>query len=274
VLDRIGVERFLAETEKHLGFAFPRVPLADCVPRRPPVKYAHIGVHPQRQPGFSYVGVVLPVGRLTVAQMRGLAGLADRYGSGTIRLTVWQNLLISDVPDAAVPLVKGEIERLGLAWSASNIRGALVACTGNAGCKFSATDTKRHALALAAHLDSRVALDHPVNIHLTGCPHSCAQHYIGDIGLLGVKVEVSGEPVEGYAVYVGGGAGSERELAREIYPGLPMSEVPRRVEGVLRAYVARRRDAAEAFQAFVRRHDVAELRQLADAALSAADVIP
>jgi len=267
VLDRLGLDRFLAETEKHLGAKLRRVPSSALGRRGPVLKHAHIGVHAQRQAGLNYIGLVLPVGRLTAAQMRGVAALADTYGSGTLRLTVWQNLLISDISDHAVPAVTAEIERLGLACSASNIRGALVACTGNTGCKFSATDTKGQALVLAAHLESRVALDQPVNIHLTGCPHSCAQHYVGDIGLLGVKVDTSGDPVEGYAIYVGGGAGSERALAREIYPGLPMNDVPRSVEGLLRAYLAFR-DGTESFHDFVKQRDAAELRKLADAALA------
>ena len=268
VLDRLGLDRFLGEIEKHLGAALRRVPPAAFHPRAPVAKHAHIGVHAQRQPGLNYVGVVLPVGRLTAAQMRGLAALAESYGSGTLRLTVWQNLLISDVADAGVPAVAAGLEGLGLSCSASNIRGALVACTGNRGCKFSATDTKAQALALAGHLESRLALDQPVNIHLTGCPHSCAQHYVGDIGLLGVKLDVCGEPVEGYAIHVGGGAGSERALAREIYPGVPMSDVPRRVEGLLRAYLAHRADAAHSFHDFVARRDVAALRELAEASLA------
>ncbi|HKW52182.1 MAG TPA: NirA family protein [Stellaceae bacterium] len=268
VLDRMGLEKFLAETEKHLGSSLRRVPQAALRPRGPVRKHAHIGVHAQRQAGLNYVGAVLPVGRLTAAQMRGIAALAETHGSGTLRLTVWQNLLISDIEDAGLPAVVAGIERLGLSCSASNIRGALVACTGNTGCKFSATDTKGQALALAAYLDSRLALDQPVNIHLTGCPHSCAQHYVGDIGLLGVKVDVSGDPVEGYAIYVGGGAGSERALAREIYPGLPMSDVPRRVEGLLRAYLAHRGDATESFHEFVKHRDVVQLRALAETALA------
>ena len=267
VLDRLGRDQFLAETEKHLGAPLRRVPPNTWRPRGPVAKHAHIGVHAQRQPGFNYVGVALPVGRLTATQMRGIAALAETHGSGSLRLTVWQNLLISDVADAGVPAVVAGIERLGLSSSASNIRGALVACTGNTGCKFAATDTKGQALALAKHLDSRLTLDQPVNIHLTGCPHSCAQHYVGDVGLLGVKVDMSGDAVEGYAIYVGGGAGSERALAREIFPAVPMSEVPRRVEGLLRAYLAHR-DGAESFHDFVARRDVAALRDMVETALA------
>lgn len=263
VLDRLGLERVLADVEKLLPFKLRRLALASCKPRPPALKHAHIGVHAQRQPGLSYVGIVLPVGRMTAAQMRGLAGIAERHGSGTIRLTVWQNLLLSDIAAVALPTALAAIEQFGLDWQASNIRGALVACTGNTGCKFSATDTKGQALLLAAHLDGSVALDQPVNIHLTGCPHSCAQHYVGDIGLLGTKV--GDDALEGYSIYVGGGAGAERGLGREIYPALPMADVPRQVAGLLRAYLAHRRDAAESFHDFAKARAVDELRQLARA---------
>ena len=272
VLDRLGLERFLAETEALLPAPLTRLPLASCLPRGTVLKHGHIGIHAQRQAGLSYIGVVLPVGRISAVQMRGLAALAERHGSGTLRLTVWQNLLISDIPEAALPAAKAALEALGLDWRANAIRGALVACTGNAGCKFSATDTKGQALALAHHLESRLALDQPVNIHLTGCPHSCAQHYVGDIGLLGAKL--GEEAVEGYAIYIGGGTGSERGLAREIYPALPMAEVPGRIEGLLRLYLARRHDAAESFLDFTRRQSLDALREGAEAALAEANFRP
>lgn len=266
VLDRLGHERFLAETEKLLSFTLARLPLDACERRVPVLKHGHVGIHQQRQEGLSYIGVVLPVGRMTAHRMRGLADIAQRYGSGTIRLTVWQNLLISDVAEANLAAAQAALAALGLDWRASSIRGALVACTGNTGCKFAATDTKGQALALAEHLEQRLALDQPVNIHLTGCPHSCAQHYVGDIGLLGVKV--GEEQREGYALYVGGGAGSERALARALYEALPMAELPRRVEGLLRAYLACRSDAGESFHAFASRHTPEALRAAADAALA------
>ncbi len=265
VLDRLGLEQFLAETEKLLPAPLLRLPPEACRPRAPVLKHGHIGIHAQRQAGLFYIGVALPVGRLGAAQMRGLAALARRHGSGTIRLTVWQNLLLSDIPGDALEAAKAELATLDLDWRASNLRGALVACTGNTGCKFSATDTKGQALALARHLEGRLGLDQPVNIHLTGCPHSCAQHYAGDIGLLGAKI--GEEAVEGYAIYVGGGAGAERGLGREIYPALPMAEVPRRVEGLLRHYLAERREP-ESFIAFTRSRSPEELRRGAEAALA------
>jgi ferredoxin-nitrite reductase len=261
LLDRWGHEKVLAEAEKLLPAPLPRLPREACEPRHPWTKLGHVGVHPQRQPGLSYVGVVLPVGRLRAEQLRGLAALSERFGSGTLRLTVWQNVIVSDIPDDRLGDAKAAVEALGLAWNATSVRGALVACTGNTGCKYSATNTKAHALALADHLESKLELDAPVNIHLTGCPHSCAQHHVADIGLLGVNVEVNGEPVQGYHVFVGGGAGPEQALGREIVRDVPQPELAPLVERLLRGYLARRRQG-ETFHEFATRHGKDELRTL------------
>src|SRR5262249_11818789 len=113
-----------------------------------------------------------------------LADIAERLGSGSLRLTVWQNLLLSDIAENQLPAAIAAIGGLGLGTSASAIRGGMVACTGNIGCRFALSDTKRHGVELVDYLDRRLTLDQPLNIHLTGCPNSCAQHYVGDIGLL------------------------------------------------------------------------------------------
>lgn len=260
VLDRWGLDKYLEETESLLSFKLPRIPREACRPRGPILKHGHIGVHPQRQAGLNYLGVVVPVGRLDVAQAQGLADLAERHGSGTIRLTVWQNLLISDIPDERLVACEEGLRALSLGGSTASIRGALVACTGNTGCKFAATNTKGQALALADYLDARIALDQPINIHLTGCSHSCAQHYIGDIGLLGAKVAVGEEVIEGYHVYVGGGSGPEQKIGRELLRSIPYAEVPAAIERMLRAYLDRRLSSAESFQQFTARHDIEALR--------------
>jgi ferredoxin-nitrite reductase len=265
VLDRFGLEKYVAEAQKHVPFPLRQFPLEKCVARGPVQPLAHIGVHPQIQAGKSYVGVVLPVGRMKCEQMLGLARIADRYGSGAIRLTVWQNLLISDVDVADLEMVKQEIEKLGLHWSATNIRAGLVACTGNAGCKYAASNTKSHALSIADYLDSRLALDVPLNIHLTGCHHSCAQHYIGDIGLLATKVPQGDEQIEGYHVFLGGGYGDNRAIGREIYKSVAADDVPPRIEQMLLAYLAHRRDDEETFREFTRRFSTDELVALFDA---------
>jgi len=175
---------------------------------------------------------------------------------------VWQNLLLSDVPEGQVAETVAEIEALGLATSASAIRAGLVACTGNAGCKFALADTKRDALALADHLEARLALDQPINIHLTGCPNSCAQHYVGDIGLVATKVDIGGpesdEETEGYHLVIGGSSGSEARLGRDICRDIPADRLPERLEAGLAAYLARRRPG-ESFQSFANRHSAEEL---------------
>jgi ferredoxin-nitrite reductase len=262
VLDRWGIDKYIAETERVFGSKLRRLPLDQCEPRGPVDKHGHLGVHPQRQPGLFYVGVLLPVGRLTVAQLRGLSDLAERCGSGTLRLTVWQNLLVSDIPEGRVEEVCREIERLGLHHSASNIRGGLVACTGAAGCKFAMTRTKQHAAALAEYLDARLQLHTPVNIHFTGCPHSCAQHYMGDIGLLGTKVESGDDMIEAYHVFVGGGYGAEQHIGRELYRNVVADEVPGVVERMLRGYRDHRGGPEETFHSFVRRFTTTELLEL------------
>jgi ferredoxin-nitrite reductase len=266
VIDRMGRDAFLAEIEKEYGAKLRRAKGAMIASRTLADKHGHIGVHAQKQSGFSYLGVVLPVGRMTTDQMRGLAEISRRFGSGTIRLTVWQNLLLSDVADRDVGVCIAAIAALGLGVEASAVRRGLVACTGNAGCKFAASNTKGHALKLADWLEARLAVDLPVNIHLTGCHHSCAQHYIGDIGLIAVKVDRGEETVEGYNVFVGGGAAAmaEQAMAREYATAIAFDELPAVVEKLLAAWLAHRTSASESFHEFTRRHEIGALHALAD----------
>jgi ferredoxin-nitrite reductase len=247
LLDSWGMEKFLAAVEDELGTNLTRVDAATILPRPPQAKHGHIGVHAQKQPGKNYVGVVCPVGRLATERMRALADIADRYGSGTLRLTVWQNLLISDIADADLDAALAAIRAAGLDWQASAIRGALVACTGNAGCKFSASDTKRHAAELADFLEARITLDQPINIHLTGCHHSCAQHYIADIGLLAAKV--GEEMIEGYDLHVGGGAGAEQRIGRLVRPGVAFAALGPMVLTLLQRWLSER-EPGQTFHAF------------------------
>jgi ferredoxin-nitrite reductase len=263
VLDSFGFPKFLEEVEKELGSSFRRVDLDRCEPPVPNNRWGHVGFHPQKQPGFVYVGVVLPVGRMTCDQLVGLAEIAERYGSGTIRMTVWQNLLITDIAERNVEAVKQAIEQLGLGWNASSVRSGLVACTGNAGCKFAGADTKSHAMSLANYLEERIEIDQPINIHVTGCQNSCAQHYIGDIGLEGTKVEVDEELVEGYHLCVGGGWGLERGVGRRLAESMPFPDIPPTVERLLRHYLAHRESPGESFAAFARKQSIEDLKVVA-----------
>ena len=267
VLDAMGVAKFVALLEEKFGRPFDRAVPGAIAPRPPFDRTAHIGVHPQRQEGLNWIGVVVPVGRMTVAQMRGLAEIADALGDGDVRLTVWQNLLISGVPTEELAAAQEGIDALGLSIKTNAIRSGLVACTGNTGCKFAASDTKRHAEEIARWCETRVALDTPVNIHLTGCHHSCAQHFVSEIGLLACKVQINEEddPVEGYHIVVGGGFGPDAAIGRELYRDVTADKVPRTVERILQTYLERRVSREETFLAFVRRHDIEALKAMAAA---------
>lgn len=258
LLNSLGVEQYLHSVERRLSFTMRRVGSEECQTQIPTAKYGHIGVHPQCQSCLSYIGIVLPLGRLKTIQIRKLADLAERYGSGTLRLTPWQNLLLSDIPNQQVSEVQGEIARLGLDWSVSNIKSAMVACSGNAGCASSATDTKGHALFLAKYLDL-LTLDQPVNIHFSGCEKSCAQHSNSDIALLGVSVEEGKTTVEGYHVYVGDGDG---KFGRELYRNVTFAELPTLIERILNVYKIHRLTPHDSFGEFVNRYAIADLKHL------------
>jgi ferredoxin-nitrite reductase len=273
VLDNIGVDKFMEAVEERLGRKLTRVPMEAIAPRPVFDRMAHIGTHKQKQDGLNWIGVLLPVGKLTGEQMRGLAKIAQDLGDGDIRLTVWQNLLISGVRDDNVSLATAAIEQIGLAVTSSQIRAGLVACTGNAGCKFAASDTKRHAAEIGDWCEPRVDVDKPLNIHLTGCHHSCAQHYISDIGLIAAKVPAgqgndTDDTVEGYHLFAGGGFGPQADIGQEVFHDLKAEDTPRTVEKLLKAYLAHRASPDETFLTFARHHDGETLRKLADAEMS------
>ncbi len=264
VLDKMGVEKFLGLMEEKLGRKLDRAVPGATAPRPAFSRTAHLGIHPQKQEGLNWIGIVVPVGRLTVAQMKGLADIASERGDSDIRLTVWQNLLISGVATAKLDEAKAKIEALGLAIETNALRAGLIACTGNTGCKFAASDTKRHAEEIAAWCETRVQLDTPVNIHLTGCHHSCAQHLVSEIGLLACKVGVGedADPVEGYHILIGGGFGPHAALGHELYRDVKAEDAPRTIERVLKTYLAHRELREENFIAFARRHEVGALKAM------------
>ena len=257
LVDTWSLEKYLAEAETLLGGPLRRSPLdlAATAPAEPAIPHSHLGVYPQKQAGLKYIGVAMPVGQITAKQMLRIAEIAELYGSGEIRLTVWQNFIIPNVPDAYVETVTRALRKIGFDIRASMLRGGLVACTGNAYCKFAQVNTKGHALALADYLEKKLTLDLPVNIHLTGCPNSCAQHYMGDIGLLGTKVK--GE--EAYHVFIGGGFGAHQAVGRQVFSGLSLEDLKITLEKMLKAYL-RHRSTGETFQHFTQRHDLNTLQ--------------
>jgi ferredoxin-nitrite reductase len=258
LLENWTLDRYVSEAEKLLGKSLVRAATDsdDVIGPIPDVPHSHLGAHPQRQSGLHYLGVAAPVGQLTPKQLHRIADLANHYGSGEVRLTVWQNLIIPNIPTASLDEVKSEARRIGLDWKQSNVASGVIACTGKKYCKFSLTETKGHALALIEHLESHLELDVPVNIHVTGCPHSCAQHYMGDIGLLGTKAS---DGREAYHVCLGGGFGKNQAVGRQVFNAVPFEELKPLLEKILLVYL-KDRTAGESFQAFTARHDLDALQ--------------
>lgn len=257
-----GVAWFVEEVERALGWKLEKMegPPEDSgydIGRQ----HAHVGAHPQKQPGLCYFGATPPVGQLTASQMRRLAELAELYGDGEVRLTVWQSVVLTGIAEAFVGVVEKSLQRMGFGVRPSPATSGVVACTGSRYCKYAQSDTKGHAALLMQHLEARVTLDLPVNIHLTGCPHSCAQHAMGDIGLLGTKVKRNGETVDGYHVFVGGGFGANRALGRQLFSGVPHDELLLLVERMLAVYLSER-TPGERFQDFTVRHELGQLQEL------------
>lgn len=254
LLETMPVPDFLTETETLLGRTLRRGVEGRDAPRTE-VPHSHIGIHPQKQESLHYIGARVPVGHLTAKQLDRLADLADHYGNGEVRLTVWQNFILPGISSAWTATVAKALTKIGFPTTPSPVAAGVIACTGNRYCKFAQADTKGHALALIKHLEKHVPLEEPVNIHFTGCPHSCAQHYMGDIGLLGTKA--GGE--EAYHVFVGGGFGDRQAVGRQLFSGIRAPQLNATITTLLRGYL-KHRHPGEAFHAFTQRHDLNRLQ--------------
>jgi len=264
LLETMSLDEYLALVEKKLGKQLRRAPY-DAAQMRwasQELAHSHVGDFPQKQKGFNYVGATCPVGNITPKQMLRVAELAELYGNGEVRLTVWQNFIIPNVPDAFVPTLKRALDKAGLPTKQSNLASGVIACTGNSYCKFAQANTKGHALELTKYLEKKLELDQPVNIHVTGCPNSCAQHYMGDIGCLGTKAKVGGESLDAYHVFVGGGFAKSQAIGRQVFSGVTAQELPGTIEKMLRTYLKHRTGEAETFQQFTTRHEVGKLQEM------------
>jgi sulfite reductase (ferredoxin) len=251
--------RFREELERRVGFTYrPAVP----EPAPDDVYRDHVGVHPQRQPGLVYAGIAVLRGRLRAEQLHAVADLAERHGSGSLRTTTMQNLLVLDVPRAQAPALAAGVEAAGLRLDASPFWRGIVACTGAEFCKLALTETKGFAAWLVDELERRLpGFDDHVKLHVTGCPNSCGQHWIADIGIEGKKVRQDGALVDAYYFCVGGAVGAHQAVARPVGYRVAATEVPAAIERLLHGYLAGRRPG-ENFRAFCARHTDAELRAL------------
>ena len=220
--------------------------------------HQHLGIHPQQQSGFSYIGIVLPLGRLKSQQLRDLANLSQTFGRGTLRLTPWQNLLISDIPNSRIYELEKSIASLGLHSSTTNLDSCLVACAGSTGCASAMTDTQSDALAMVKDLAEKLQIDRPINIHFSGCEKSCAQHSPIDITLVGIQIIHGNEIIPGYDIYAGK---TDSPFGRQIFQGVRVDQISSYMNKLLRIY-QRCRSPDESFGEFIDRSAIGQLQKL------------
>lgn len=250
-----GEARFRAELEARVGRPLRSAGSED----RHWVGDHHMGIHPQKQPGFSYAGLVVPAGRISAAQLAGVARLSAAYGQGEVRLTGSQNLIIPWLPNARLSDLLSEplLQELQPAPPAFSRR--LVTCTGEQFCNFGQIETKERARRLAAYLDEQFpGLEEPIRIHLTGCPNACAQWQVGDIALLGVRARIDNEIVPAIDIAVGGGFGPTPTFATLLRRRVPDTEAGPALARLVRGWL-QHRQPGESFRDYVHREEPARL---------------
>jgi sulfite reductase beta subunit-like hemoprotein len=240
LVDEWGVERIRDEVERRLGRTFPTsVEPADPVdPHRD-----HLGIHPQVQPGRYYLGATTLRGRFTGDQMIAVADIADRFGSGALRCTNRQNIIVLDVPDAQVDEAAASLRDVGLPTEASTFRRGVISCTGMEFCKLAIVETKERAAELIEHLERRVGdVAGSLRINLNGCPNACAQYQVADIGLQGGIARLpDGRRVQGFILHIGGRLGEDAGFGRRVASkAMPADDARYAVERIVRAYAAER----------------------------------
>jgi sulfite reductase (ferredoxin) len=251
-------ESFLDELQRRVGFAFD-----PAVEEQPPadVYRDHVGIHPQKQPGYCYVGAAVLRGRITAEQMRAAADLADRFASGELRATNMQNLLIVNVPQVNAEDLAKELDAIGLKVGGSAFFRGTIACSGSEFCKLAITETKSFSRWLVEELEERLpGFDQHLKLHVTGCPNSCGQHWIADIGIDGKKMKIADRLVDAYYFCLGGALGLHQATARPVGYRCVASEVPEAIERLLRQYLTTR-TASENLRQFFSRHTDTELRE-------------
>jgi sulfite reductase (ferredoxin) len=249
---------FLQDLERRIGFR-----LDPAEEEKPPadVYRDHIGTHAQRQPGYCYVGASVLRGRITADQMRAAADLAERFAGAELRTTNMQNLIVVNVPAINADVLAKELDAIGLRVDSSVFARGTIACSGTEFCKLAITETKSFSRWLVEELEERLpGFDQHLKLHVTGCPNSCGQHWIADIGIEGKKIKKQDRLVDAYYFCVGGALGLHQATARPIGYRCGATEVPEAIERLLRQYLAER-GAGENLRQFFARQSDAELRQ-------------
>jgi sulfite reductase (ferredoxin) len=250
--------RFLGELHERMGFK-----LDPAVEEHPPddVYRDHIGIHAQKQPGYSYVGAVVLGGRITAEQMQSAAELAERFAGGELRTTSMQNLLVVNVPTVNAELLAAELDAIGFKVEGSAFARGTVACSGTEFCKLAITETKSFSRWLVEDLEERLpGFAQHLKLHVTGCPNSCGQHWIADVGIEGKKLKVNDRMVDAYYFCLGGALGLHQATARPVGYRCPATQVPEALERLLRRYLDQR-EPGENLRRFFGRHSNAQLRE-------------
>ena len=252
-------ESFLAALQSRLPFRLD--PAADETPPADALR-DHVGVHRQRESGLYYVGASVLRGRLTGDQLARAAELATLYGSGELRTTVMQNLLFVNVPESRLDLLLQGLAAIDLRVEGSHFWRGAIACTGTEFCKLAITETKGFARWLVEEMEARLPeFDQQLKLHVTGCPNSCGQHWIADVGIEGKKIKHDGALVDAYYFCLGGAAGGNAAIARPVGYRCPATLVPDALERLLRGYLGERR-RNEDLRGFFGRHTNDDLRSL------------
>lgn len=222
LIDELGVEQFRAEVEQELGRALLPAAAKDEIIWD---KRDHIGIYDQKQSGLKYVGLHVPVGRLSAADLFDLARIADVYGNSELRLTVEENVIIPNVPESRIESLVKEplLERFAI--DPAPLMRALVSCTGSKFCNFALIETKSRSVAMIKELEAELSVPKPIRIHWTGCPNSCAQPQVADIGLMGTKVRKNGKTLEGVDIYMGGTVGKDAHLGTCVQKSIPCEDL-------------------------------------------------
>jgi sulfite reductase (ferredoxin) len=252
-------ESFLAELQRQIGFSLdsaePEEVSAD-------IHRDHVGIHSQKQEGLVYVGASVLRGRITPQQLRTAADLADRYADGHIRTTTMQNLLVVNVPQRHAAAVAHDLEVAALPVQASVFARGTVACTGSEFCKLALTETKGFARWLTQELEERLPdFQEQLRLNITGCPNSCGQHWIADIGIEGKKIKVDGRMVDAYYFCIGGSVGQFASIARPVGYRCAASDVPDAIERLLVGF-DERHESGENLRRFLARHTNEDIREI------------
>ncbi|TRV46359.1 MAG: ferredoxin--nitrite reductase [Microcystis panniformis Mp_MB_F_20051200_S9] len=222
LIDEWGIEEFRTRVANHLGYPLATAAEKDAIDWE---KRDHLGVFPQKQEGLSYIGLCVPVGRLFADDMFDLARIAEVYGSGELRLTVEQNVIIPNIAAENMATLLTEPLLAKFTPNPTPLQRALVSCTGAQFCNFALIETKNKAVDLIRQLDAELNIPRGVRIHWTGCPNSCGQPQVADIGLMGTKARKDGKTVEGVDLYMGGKVGKDAHLGSCVQKGIPCEDL-------------------------------------------------